>query len=97
MVSAAVLIDAGFGKYLPDYTSVDLLLRTLETGESGVQAIIGATTLEDQEFKPETIRALQKTLIEKQFFSGKADGTFNLLFVQAMENYARSAASQQGN
>ena len=97
MVSAAVLIDAGFGKYLPDYTSVDLLLRTLETGESGVQAIVGATTLEDQELKPETIRALQKTLIEKQFFSGKADGTFNLLFVQAMENYARSAASQQGN
>ncbi len=97
MVTAAVLIDAGFGQFFPDHTSIDLLLRTLEKGETGVQAIVGTTTLGELELKPETVRALQETMTERQFYTGEVDGTFSPMFVQAMTSYAKSAASQQGN
>jgi tetratricopeptide (TPR) repeat protein len=96
MVTAAILIDNGFGEYLPGQNSVDLLLGSIETGENGAETVV-ATTVGNLSLKPETVRALQEELIDKQFFSGKADGTFNPMFVQAMMAYAKSAASQQGN
>jgi peptidoglycan hydrolase-like protein with peptidoglycan-binding domain len=75
---------------------VDLLLGSIETGENGAETVV-ATTVGNLSLKPETVRALQEELIDKQFFSGKADGTFNPMFVQAMMAYAKSAASQQAN
>jgi len=96
MVTAAILIDNGFGDYLPGQTSIGLLLGTLATGESGAQTVV-ATTVGDLQLKPATVRALQQELIDRQFFSGKADGTFSPMFLQALTTYARSAASQQGN
>jgi TPR repeat protein len=96
MVTAAIVIDNGFGKFLPDHTSLGLLMSTLATGENGAQTIV-ATTASNPTLSPKTVRALQEELIDKQFFSGEVDGTFNPLFVQAMIAYAKSAASQQGN
>jgi tetratricopeptide (TPR) repeat protein len=96
MVTAAVLIDNGFGKYLPEHTSIGLLMSTLETGEDGAQTIV-ATTVGDFSLKPETVRKLQQELIDRQFYTGKVDGTFSPMFMQAMTSYAGSAASQQGN
>jgi tetratricopeptide (TPR) repeat protein len=96
MVTAAVMIDNGFAKYFPDHTSVGLLLDTLAQGETGAQTVV-ATTAGDLPLSPETIRDLQQELIDRQYFTGKPDGTLNPLFVQAMTTYAKSAASQQGN
>ena len=92
LAAVAVLIDNGFGSYFPDRTAQGIVLDALGQGEQGVAAIVG-TTAGEQQLSPDTIRAVQRELSD--FYTGPDDGTFNPLFLRAMDNYARSAASQR--
>ena len=93
MATVAVLIDNGFAEHFPEYTSRDMLLKALGRGEAGAAAV-AATSMGEQALDPETVRGLQSDLAERSFYTGAQDGAFNPVFVQAMNAYARSAASQ---
>jgi tetratricopeptide (TPR) repeat protein len=93
MATTAVLIDGGFGEFFPDLTSEQLVLDLLSLGEAGMETLV-ATTADAKGLNPDTVRGLQQTLTEKQFYTGNIDGTFNPMFIRALDAYASSASSQ---
>ncbi|MGL4235245.1 MAG: hypothetical protein ACRCSW_04175, partial [Tabrizicola sp.] len=95
MATAAVLLDTnvGFSEFFPGLTSEQLALDLLSLGEIGLEALV-ATTNDANGLSPDTIRGLQQTLTDKEFYGGEIDGTFNPMFIRALDAYASSASSQ---
>ena len=89
MVTMATLIDNGFGRFFPGASSTDMLLRALKQGEHGASAV-AATDMGAQKLKPDTIRALQRAVQAKQYYTGALDGRFNPVFVKALDTYAKA-------
>jgi TPR repeat protein len=93
MVAVAVLINNGFAEHFPGCDSADLLLGALSRGETGAAAVV-ASTAGDQQLRPETVEAVQARLSESGHYGGEIDGTFNPMFIRALDAYARSTSSQ---
>ena len=94
MATVAVLIDNGFGEFFPEITPVGALMDALAEGASGAGFVV-ATTNGSLNLSDATIRGLQEQLTQARFYTGQIDGTFNPLFIQALDTYARSLASQK--
>ena len=95
MATVAVLIDNGFGEWFPDRDAPGLVLDALSKGEPGLSAVV-ATTAGPQQLSTDTVRTVQETVTESGHYEGALDGTFNPLFIRALDAYARSTSSQGG-
>lgn len=93
LATVATLIDQGFGKHFPGLDSTDMVMRALAQGESGLASVVG-TTAGTQPLSAETIKSVQEKLAEARFYDGELDGTFNPLFMRALDAYSSSASSQ---
>lgn len=95
MATVAILMDNGFAQHFAGLDNTQIVLETLAQGDVGLGAII-ATTAGELNLSSETISSVQQVLTDKQFYTGAIDGTFNPLFIRALDAYSVSASSQSG-